>query len=138
MARAGADVLLYPTAIGWDRSDGEDEKARQRMAWLLSHRGHAVANGLPVLSCNRTGFEPSPDGRSGLQFWGSSHVLGPQGEVLAEAGSAHPAILIADIALARSDQVRRIWPLLRVRRIAAYGGLLPERQRVGEGKGVAV
>lgn len=124
MALAGAEVLLYPTAIGWDRSDSADEKTRQRMAWILSHRGHAVANGLPVLSCNRTGFEPSPDGNSGIQFWGSSHVLGPQGEILAEAGSEHPEILLADIDLARSEQVRRIWPFLRDRRIDAYGDLL--------------
>ena len=124
MALAGAELLVYPTAIGWDPDDSEDEKARQRQAWLLSHRGHAVANGIPVLSCNRTGFEPSPLGASGIRFWGSSHVLGPQGEYLAEAGTDAPEILVADIDLARSESVRRMWPFLRDRRIDAYADLL--------------
>src|SRR3546814_3918384 len=86
MALAGAEILLYPTAIGWDPDDDQAEKDRQRDAWILSHRGHAVANGLPVLSCNRVGHEPSPLGASGIDFWGHSHVLGPQGEFVAEAG----------------------------------------------------
>jgi N-carbamoylputrescine amidase len=124
MALAGADLLLYPTAIGWDPNDEQDEKDRQRNAWILSHRGHAVANGLPVLSCNRVGHEPSPLGASGIQFWGSSHVLGPQGEYLAEAGIDAPELLIADVDLQRSEHVRRIWPFLRDRRIDAYGDLL--------------
>ena len=124
MALAGAELLLYPTAIGWDPNDEQDEKDRQRNAWILSHRGHAVANGLPVLSCNRVGLEPSPLGASGIQFWGSSHVLGPQGEYLAEAGVDAPELLIADIDLQRSEHVRRIWPFLRDRRIDAYGDLL--------------
>jgi N-carbamoylputrescine amidase len=124
MALAGADLLLYPTAIGWDPDDAQDEKDRQRNAWILSHRGHAVANGLPVLSCNRVGHEPSPIGNSGIDFWGSSHVLGPQGEILAEAGTDAPAILMADVDLRRSEDVRRIWPFLRDRRIDAYGDLL--------------
>ncbi len=124
MALAGAELLVYPTAIGWDPDDSEDEQARQRQAWLLSHRGHAVANGIPVLSCNRTGFEPSPLGASGIRFWGSSHVLGPQGEYLAEAGTDAPEILVADIDLARSESVRRMWPFLRDRRIDAYADLL--------------
>ncbi|MBP6534417.1 MAG: carbon-nitrogen hydrolase [Arenimonas sp.] len=124
MALAGAEMLVYPTAIGWDPDDGDDEKRRQRDAWLLSHRGHAVANGIPVLSCNRVGFEASPLGASGIRFWGSSHVLGPQGEVLAQAGTDDPELLIADIDLARSEKVRRIWPFLRDRRIDAYGDLL--------------
>jgi len=139
MALAGAELLLYPTAIGWDMSDADDERARQRDAWLLSHRGHAVANGLPVLSCNRVGHEPSPsptahaepvepqaqDGRNpGIRFWGSSHVLGPQGEVLAEAPIDEPQLLLCDVDLQRSEQVRRIWPFLRDRRIDAYGDLL--------------
>ena len=124
MALAGAELLVYPTAIGWDPDDGDDEKQRQRDAWLLSHRGHAVANGIPVLSCNRVGFEASPMGASGIRFWGSSHVLGPQGEVLAQAGTDNPELLIADIDLARSEQVRRMWPFLRDRRIDAYGDLL--------------
>jgi N-carbamoylputrescine amidase len=124
MALAGAELLLYPTAIGWDPSDTQDEKDRQRDAWMLSHRGHAVANGLPVLSCNRIGHEPSPLGGSGIDFWGSSHVLGPQGELLAEAGTDAPQVLTAGIDLGRSEHVRRIWPFLRDRRIDAYGDLL--------------
>ena len=123
MALAGAEVLLYPTAIGWDPDDAQDEKDRQRDAWILSHRGHAVANGLPVLSCNRVGHEASPLGASGIDFWGNSHVLGPQGEFVAEAG-AGAEILSAEIDLARSEHVRRIWPFLRDRRIDAYGDLL--------------
>ena len=123
MALAGAEMLLYPTAIGWDPDDTQDEKNRQRDAWVLSHRGHAVANGLPVLSCNRVGHEASPLGASGIQFWGNSHVLGPQGEFIAEA-SSEPEILSAEIDLARSEHVRRIWPFLRDRRIDAYGDLL--------------
>jgi N-carbamoylputrescine amidase len=124
MALAGADLLIYPTAIGWDPDDAQDEKDRQRNAWLLSHRGHAVANGLPVLSCNRVGHEASPLGSSGIRFWGSSHVLGPQGEFLAEANQDDPELLVADIDMARSEQVRRIWPFLRDRRIDAYQDLL--------------
>lgn len=129
MALAGAELLLYPTAIGWDPDDTQDEKNRQRDAWILSHRGHAVANGLPVLSCNRVGHEPSPIasdkhvGASGIQFWGNSHVLGPQGEFIAEA-SGDAEILSTEIDLDRSEHVRRIWPFLRDRRIDAYGDLL--------------
>jgi len=124
MALAGAELLLYPTAIGWDPSDDEAEKARQRQAWMLSQRAHAVANGLPVLSVNRCGFEPSPSGVSGIQFWGSSFVAGPQGELLAEAGDGKPELLLADVDLSRSEAVRRIWPFLRDRRIDAYADLL--------------
>ena len=124
MALAGADMLLYPTAIGWDPADEQDEKDRQRGAWILSHRGHAVANGLPVLSCNRVGHEPSPVGRSGIDFWGSTHVLGPQGEFLAEASTDSAQVLMAEVDLRRSEDVRRIWPFLRDRRIDAYGDLL--------------
>ena len=123
MALAGAELLLYPTAIGWDPDDAQDEKSRQRDAWVLSHRGHAVANGLPVLSCNRVGHEASPLGASGIDFWGNSLVLGPQGEVLAEAGG-EATLLLAEVDLARSEQVRRIWPFLRDRRIDAYGDLV--------------
>jgi N-carbamoylputrescine amidase len=123
MALAGAELLLYPTAIGWDPNDAEDEKNRQRDAWVLSHRGHAVANGLPVLSCNRVGHEPSPLGASGIDFWGNSHVLGPQGEFIAEAGT-EPTILLAEVDMQRSEHVRRIWPFLRDRRIEAYQDLL--------------
>lgn len=123
MALAGADLLLYPTAIGWDPTDDEAEKTRQRDAWILSHRGHAVANGLPVLSCNRVGHEPSPLGAAGIDFWGNSHVLGPQGEFLAQAGG-DPTLLTCEVDLGRSENVRRIWPFLRDRRIDAYGDLL--------------
>ena len=123
MALSGADLLLYPTAIGWDPTDDQEEKDRQRDAWILSHRGHAVANGLPVLSCNRVGHEPSPIGRSGIDFWGTSHVLGPQGEFIAKAGEV-PEVLLAEVDLRRSEDVRRIWPFLRDRRIDAYGDLL--------------
>ena len=124
MALAGADLLLYPTAIGWDPEDAAEEQARQRSAWTLSHRGHAVANGLPVLSCNRVGHEKSPLGASGIRFWGGSHVLGPQGEFLAEASADSAELLVTDIDLARSENVRRIWPFLRDRRIDAYQDLL--------------
>jgi len=122
MALAGAELLLYPTAIGWDPDDAQDEKNRQRDAWVLSHRGHAVANGLPVLSCNRVGHEASLLGASGIDFWGNSIVLGPQGEILAEAGT-DPALLLTEVDMQRSEQVRRIWPFLRDRRIDAYSDL---------------
>ena len=123
MALAGAELLLYPTAIGWDARDAQAEKERQRMAWILAHRGHAVANGLPVLSCNRTGFEASPIGGPGIQFWGSSFVCGPQGEILAESTRDSAEVLFCDVDLARGEAVRRIWPFLRDRRIDAYGDL---------------
>ena len=122
MALAGAELLLYPTAIGWDPNDAQDEKNRQRDAWVLSHRGHAVANGLPVLSCNRVGHEQSPLDAAGIDFWGNSHVLGPQGEFIAEAAT-EPTILLAEVDMQRSEHVRRIWPFLRDRRIDAYGDL---------------
>ena len=124
MALAGADLLLYPTAIGWDPGDDEAEKSRQREAWITVQRSHAVANGLPLLTCNRYGFEAAPAGTGGIQFWGSSFVAGPQGELLAQASTDQGELLIADIDLARSEAVRRIWPFLRDRRIDAYDGLL--------------
>jgi N-carbamoylputrescine amidase len=124
MALAGADLLLYPTAIGWDPGDDAAEKERQRDAWITVQRGHAVANGLPVLVANRTGFEAAPDGGRGIQFWGSSFVAGPQGELLARASEGERELLIADVDLARSESVRRIWPFLRDRRIDAYADLL--------------
>ncbi|MGA7981528.1 MAG: carbon-nitrogen hydrolase [Chromatiaceae bacterium] len=125
MALAGADLLLYPTAIGWDPADESSEQKRQRDAWRTVQRGHAVANGLPLLACNRVGFEPDPSGATaGAHFWGGSFACGPQGEILAEAPSDQPAVLIADVDLARSERVRRIWPFLRDRRIDAYGDLL--------------
>ena len=125
MALAGADLLLYPTAIGWDPADPQAEKDRQREAWITVQRGHAVANGLPLLAVNRTGFEAAPDGSGrGIQFWGSSFVAGPQGEFLARAGESEPELLLCDVDLGRSEAVRRIWPFLRDRRIDAYGDLL--------------
>ncbi|MGA7437087.1 MAG: carbon-nitrogen hydrolase [Luteibacter sp.] len=124
MALAGADILFYPTAIGWDPNDDDAEKARQREAWITVQRGHAVANGLPLLSCNRTGYEADPSGvGSGIQFWGSSFVAGPQGEFLAQAGVEGRELLIVDVDMERSEHVRRIWPFLRDRRIDAYADL---------------
>jgi len=125
MALAGADLLLYPTAIGWDPRDDSAEQARQREAWITVQRAHAVANGIPVLVCNRTGLETDPSGQSaGSRFWGSSFVAGPQGEMLANAGSDAAECLIVELDLARSEHVRRIWPYLRDRRIDAYGDIV--------------
>lgn len=125
MSMAGAELLLYPTAIGWDSRDTEDEKVRQRDAWVTIQRAHAVANGLPVLSCNRVGHEPDPTGSTpGIDFWGTSFVAGPQGEILAEATTDQEQVLIADIDRGRTESVRRIWPYLRDRRIDAYQDLL--------------
>jgi len=125
MALAGADLLIYPTAIGWDPADRQDEKERQRDAWITVQRAHAVANGLPTLVVNRVGYEVSAEKpENGLQFWGSSFVAGPQGEILAEATRDQEEILLAEIDLARSETVRRIWPFLRDRRIDDYGDLL--------------
>jgi N-carbamoylputrescine amidase len=124
MALAGADILFYPTAIGWDPNDDDAEKARQREAWITVQRGHAVANGLPLLSCNRTGYEADPSNvGSGIQFWGSSFVAGPQGEFIAQASTDSRELLICDVDMERSEHVRRIWPFLRDRRIDAYGDL---------------
>ena len=124
MALAGAEILLYPTAIGWDPRDPPAERARQREAWVTVQRGHAIANGLPLAACNRVGHEAAPEGSgSGILFWGHSFVCGPQGEVLAVAPEATPTVLLADIDRTRSEQTRRIWPFLRDRRIDAYGEL---------------
>ncbi len=124
MALAGADILIYPTAIGFESSDTPEEQARQRQAWQLVQRGHAVANGLPLIAVNRVGHEPDPSGQTnGIQFWGTSFVAGPQGELLAEASQTEPENLIVDIDLHRSEQVRRWWPFLRDRRIDAYNDL---------------
>jgi N-carbamoylputrescine amidase len=125
MALAGADLLIYPTAIGFESSDIPEEQARQRQAWQLVQRGHAVANGLPVIAVNRVGHEPDPSGQTrGIQFWGSSFVAGPQGEILAEASQTESENLLVDIDLQRSEQVRRWWPFLRDRRIDAYQDLM--------------
>lgn len=123
MALAGADLLLYPTAIGWNPADDLDEQQRQQDAWLTIQRAHAVANGLPVAVANRVGHEQDPSGTSpGQTFWGSSFVTGPQGELLARANTEE-AVIVVDIDLARSEQVRRLWPYLRDRRIEAYSDL---------------
>ncbi len=125
MALAGAEMLIYPTAIGWDPRDEEDEKMRQRDAWITVQRGHAVANGLPVISVNRVGHEEDPSGiLPGSDFWGSTFVAGPQGEIIAQAPACQEELLIAKIDLARSEHVRRIWPFLRDRRIDAYQDIL--------------
>jgi N-carbamoylputrescine amidase len=121
MTLAGAELLLYPTAIGWDPRDDQDERQRQLEAWITIQRAHAIANGIPVLACNRSGHEADPSGQSeGIQFWGNSFVCGPQGEVIAQAGATEEAVLMANIDMARSESVRRIWPYLRDRRIDAY------------------
>ncbi len=125
MALAGAEVLLYPTAIGWDPRDDDAEKQRQRDAWVTIQRAHAVANGLPVVVCNRVGLEPDPSGRGpGIRFWGSSFIAGPQGEILAQAPADAPALLVTEVSRRRSEDVRRIWPFFRDRRIDAYQDLL--------------
>lgn len=121
MALAGAEILIYPTAIGWESTDTDDEKQRQREAWITVQRGHAVANGLPVVTVNRVGHEPDPSGATnGILFWGSSFVAGPQGEFLHLAPSDAEDVTIVDIDMTRSEQVRRWWPFLRDRRIDAY------------------
>lgn len=125
MALAGADLLIYPTAIGWDRDDSVEEQQRQYDAWVTVQRGHAVANGLPVLAVNRVGFERSPQQQDiGIQFWGGSFAAGPQGEILAEASRENEEIIEVEIDCSRSERVRRIWPFLRDRRIDEYGDLL--------------
>ncbi len=125
MTLGGADLLLYPTAIGWDSADDEAEQQRQLDAWITVQRAHAVSNGIPVVVCNRTGHEPDPEGRTpGIHFWGNSFVAGPQGEVLARASARDTTLLIANIDLARREQVRRIWPFLRDRRIDHYDDLM--------------
>jgi len=124
MAMHGAELLLYPTAIGWDPRDDEAEKNRQRDAWITIQRAHAIANGLPVVVTNRIGHEPDPQGGAGIAFWGSSFVAGPQGEFLAQAPSDKPSVLVTEVSRKRSEDVRRIWPFFRDRRIDAYNDLL--------------
>ena len=124
MALRGADLLIYPTAIGYESSDTPEEQARQREAWTTVQRGHAVANGLPVIAVNRTGHEPDPSGQThGIQFWGSSFVAGPQGEFLYRAEIDEEVVAIVDIDLQRSENVRRWWPFLRDRRIEEFAPL---------------
>lgn len=125
MALAGAELLIYPTAIGWDMTDHDDERARQLDAWVTVQRGHAVANNLPVIAPNRIGTEPDPTGQGdGIRFWGNSFICGPQGEFLARGSDNEETVLIADIDTHRSEAVRRIWPYLRDRRIDAYGDIV--------------
>ena len=125
MALAGAELLIYPTAIGYDPNDPADERARQREAWITVQRGHAVANGVPVVSVNRVGYEPDPSGvGAGAEFWGSSFVAGCQGELLAMAGETDEEVLVVELDRARSERVRRMWPFLRDRRIDHYQDLV--------------
>ena len=124
MAMQGAEMLIYPTAIGYADNDTPEEQQRQRMAWQTVMRGHAVANGLPVIAVNRVGFEPDPSGQtSGIQFWGTSFVAGPQGEIVYEASTDDEESIVVEIDMDRSEQVRRWWPFLRDRRIDAYGDI---------------
>ena len=125
MALRGAELLVYPTAIGYDARDTDDEQQRQREAWTTVQRGHAVANGLPVVTVNRVGFEPvAPDSSEGIEFWGSSFVAGPQGELLYRAPVDEEAATVVEVDMKRSEQVRRWWPFLRDRRIDSYQSLL--------------
>ena len=124
MAMRGAELLIYPTAIGWESSDTEEEKQRQLGAWITVQRGHAVANGLPVVTVNRTGHEPDPSGQTaGIQFWGNSFVAGPQGEMLTEFPNHEEEVRVVEIDKTRSENVRRWWPFFRDRRIDAFDGL---------------
>lgn len=124
MAMQGAEMLIYPTAIGYADNDTPEEQQRQRMAWQTVMRGHAVANGLPVIAVNRVGFEPDPSGQTaGIQFWGTSFVAGPQGEIIYEASTDDEESIVVEIDMDRSEQVRRWWPFLRDRRIDAYGDI---------------
>lgn len=124
MALQGAELLIYPTAIGYESSDTADEQERQREAWTMVQRGHAVANGLPVVTVNRVGYEPDPSGQTGgIQFWGSSFVAGPQGELLYRASKTEEETAVVDVNLTRGEQVRRWWPFLRDRRIDEYGDI---------------
>lgn len=124
MALKGAELLIYPTAIGWESSDTQEEKMRQLGAWVTVQRGHAVANGLPVIAVNRVGLEPDPSGMTnGIQFWGNSFVAGPQGEIIAQASNLKEENLVVEIDMERSENVRRWWPFLRDRRTDEFGQL---------------
>lgn len=124
MALAGADFLIYPTAIGWSPAEDNAEKLRQQDAWITVQRAHAIANGVPVLVANRMGHEPDPEGGDGLLFWGSSFIAGPQGEFLARAPEQQEGVFTAEVDMAQTESVRRMWPYLRDRRIDAYDGLV--------------
>ncbi|MGZ4996212.1 MAG: carbon-nitrogen hydrolase [Methylobacter sp.] len=123
MALAGAEMLIYPTAIGWDPEDTPAEQQRQLDAWITIQRAHAVANGIPVISCNRIGFEQAPDSTTGINFWGNSFIAGPQGDIIASANDSETKVLSCTIDKARAERVRQIWPFLRDRRIDEYGNL---------------
>ena len=127
MALAGAELLIYPTAIGWDMSDTPEERQRQLEAWITIQRAHAVANGIPVIACNRVGFEAAPDALpdtdKGILFWGNSFIAGPQGEFLAVADDSEAKLLTCEISRTRTEQVRQVWPYLRDRRVDQYAGL---------------
>jgi N-carbamoylputrescine amidase len=123
MALAGAEVLIYPTAIGWDAQDTEEEHQRQLDAWITIQRAHAVANGIPVISCNRVGFEQAPDSATGINFWGNSFIAGPQGEIITQANNSEIKLLTCALDSSRLERVRQIWPYLRDRRIDAYSDL---------------
>ena len=123
MALAGAEVLIYPTAIGWDAQDSPEEQQRQLDAWITIQRSHAVANGIPVISCNRIGFEQAPDSSDGINFWGNSFIAGPQGEIITQANDSETKLLTGKLDSNRIERVRQIWPYLRDRRIEAYGDL---------------
>jgi len=124
MALAGAEILIYPTAIGWESTDTEEEKMRQLNAWIISQRGHAVANGLHAIAVNRVGYEPDPSGvTNGIQFWGNSFIAGPQGEIIVQASNDKEEIIVSEISKERSETVRRMWPFLRDRRIDYFGEL---------------
>ena len=124
MAMAGAEILIYPTAIGWESTDTNDEKERQKNAWITVQRGHAVANGLHVLACNRVGYEADPSGvTNGIQFWGNSFIAGPQGEILSQASNNNEENIVFEIDMERSESVRRMWPFFRDRRIEYFGDL---------------
>lgn len=124
MTLKGAEILIYPTAIGWESTDTLEEKARQLEAWVISQRGHAVANGLPVIAVNRVGHEPDPSKQTnGIRFWGNSFVAGPQGEILAQADNMKEENIVTEVDITRSEEVRRWWPFLRDRRIDEFDKL---------------
>ena len=125
MAMKGAEMLIYPTAIGWESTDSDSEKERQKEAWVLSQRGHAVANGLHVIAVNRVGYEADPSGvTNGIQFWGNSFVAGPQGEIILNASNKEEELMVVEIDLTRTETVRRMWPFFRDRRIDAFGDIV--------------